>query len=186
MAKALTDIGIRNLKRGPKRREIPDPGARGLYVVVQPSGVKSFAVRYRLNSKPQKLTLGHWQEAAADAAPMEPQVGDPALSLAAPRKLAADALLQVGRGETTRPGRAAENTFRAVAEEYLKREGGRLRSAERRSAELKRLVYPTFGDEPIASIRRSDIIRLLDKIEAGELASARLARTRNQWRGPHG
>ena len=46
-SKKLTDIAIRNLKPGPARLEIADPGARGLYVVVQPSGFKSFAVRYR-------------------------------------------------------------------------------------------------------------------------------------------
>ena len=57
MAKGLTDIAIRNLKGGPIRREIPDPGARGLYVVVQPSGLKSFAVRYRFAGQPRKLTL---------------------------------------------------------------------------------------------------------------------------------
>jgi hypothetical protein len=45
MAKGFTDIAIRNLKAGDTRREIPDPGARGLYVIVQVSGKKSFAVR---------------------------------------------------------------------------------------------------------------------------------------------
>jgi hypothetical protein len=68
----LTDISIRNLKAGDTRREIPDPGARGLYVIVQVSGKKSFAVRYRHNGTPRKLTL---------------QSG---VSLAAARKLAAE------------------------------------------------------------------------------------------------
>ena len=59
MARALTDIAVRNLKpsKKKKRREIADPGARGLYVIVQPSGVKSFAVRYRHGGKSRKLTL---------------------------------------------------------------------------------------------------------------------------------
>jgi integrase len=160
MAQGLTDIAIRNLKRGAKRHEVPDPGARGLYVVVQPSGAKSFAVRYRFGGKPRKLTL---------------KAG---ISLAAARKEAADALYAVEQGRD--PGvakrqakqeqqRAAENTFKAVAEEYLKREGKRLRSADWRRAALERLVYPTLGNTPIGEIRRSDIVRLLDKIEAGEL-----------------
>jgi integrase len=77
----LTDIAIRNLKAGESRREIPDPGCAGLYVVVQPSpsGRKSFAVRYRFDGKPRKLTLK-------------------VSSLAAARKLAADALYQVAQG----------------------------------------------------------------------------------------
>jgi hypothetical protein len=49
MAKGFTDLKIKNLKAGAVRREIPDPGASGLYLVVQPSGKKSFAVRYRYN-----------------------------------------------------------------------------------------------------------------------------------------
>lgn len=156
----LTDIAIRNLKPGTKRREIPDPGARGLYVIVQPSGVKSYAVRYRHAGKPCKLTL------------------TAGITLAAARKAAADALYTLEQGHdpgvTRRHARqaqqlAAQDTFKAVAEEYQKREGGRLRSADWRRGVLERLVYPTLGDRPIAEIKRSEIIRLLDKIAAGEL-----------------
>jgi integrase len=156
----LTDIAIRNLRPGTKRREIPDPGARGLYVVVQPSGVKSFAVRYRYAGRPRKLTL---------------QAG---ITLAAARKAAAAALYQLEQGHDPGVARrharqaqrlAAQDTFKAIAEEYSRLEGDRLRSAEWRRGVLERLVYPTLGDRPIGDIRRSEIIRLLDKIESGEL-----------------
>ena len=155
----LTDIAIRNLKPGPARREIADPGARGLYVVIQPSGAKSYAVRYRYAGKPRKLTL------------------TAGISLAAARKAAADALYQVEQGHdptvAKRQARqaqrlAAADTFQAIAEEYQRREGGRLRSAHWCRGVLMRLVYPTLGDRPIAEIRRSEITRLLDKIEEGE------------------
>jgi integrase len=158
--KTLTDIAIRNLRAEPKRREIPDPGARGLYVVVQPSGVKSFAVRYRFAGKSRKLTLTS------------------GITLAAARRAAADALYRLEQGRDPGVARrqakqaqrlAAQDTFRAIAEEYQKREGGRLRSAHWCRGALERLVYPTLGDRPIAEIKRSEIIRLLDKIEAGEL-----------------
>jgi hypothetical protein len=43
MAKGFTDIAIRSLEAGDVRREIPDPGCAGLYVIVQPSDKKSFA-----------------------------------------------------------------------------------------------------------------------------------------------
>ena len=36
--KRLTDIGIKNLRPKETRYEVPDPGARGLYVIVHPSG----------------------------------------------------------------------------------------------------------------------------------------------------
>lgn len=156
MARVLTDIAIRNLKPSSKRREVPDPGARGLYVVVQPSGQKSFAVRYRFAGKSRKLTV------------------TAGISLAAARKEAAEALYQIERGrdpgETKRDAkqqqrRAAEDTFRAIAEEYMRREGNRLRTARDRCGVLERLIFPSLGDRPIGAIKRSEIIRVLDQIE---------------------
>jgi integrase len=155
-AKAFTDISIKHLKPGPVRREVPDPGARGLYCVVQPSGRKGFALRYRHNSVPRKLTL-------------------PAgISLAAARKLAADALYQVAQGIDPAEAKKAAavnaavakaNTVVAVCEEYLKREGKRLRTVDQRVSIFRRLVYPAIGDRPIDSVRRSDLVKLLDRIE---------------------
>jgi integrase len=163
MAKALTDIAIKNLKPGVQRREIPDPGARGLYVIVQPTGVKGFAVRYRFAGHPRKFTL------------------EAGISLAAARKATADAMYEVQQGRD--PGaakaqlratneQAEENTLRAVCDEYFLREGADLRSRELIEKSLKRLVYPTaiggkgrLGDRQIESIRRSEIVKLLDKIE---------------------
>ena len=66
MAKALTPKGIDALKpHTDKQIEVPDPGLSGLYLVVQPSGAKSWAVRYRFAGKPAKLTLGRWPVMAA-------------------------------------------------------------------------------------------------------------------------
>ena len=153
----LTDLAIRNLKPKTDRYELPDPGARGLYVVVFPSGKKSFAVRYRHAGLTRKLTL---------------QSG---VSLAAARKLAADALHELAQGrdpaeaKKTRKAKtaaAAANTLLAVAEQYFKLEHGKLRTAAEREATLRRLVFPALGDRQIDAIKRSEIVRLLDKIEA--------------------
>ena len=59
----------------------------------------------------------------------------------------------------------AENTFQSICEEYLRRDGKRLRSREQIEQTLKRLVYPKLGSRQIDSILRSEIVRLLDKIE---------------------
>jgi integrase len=172
----LTDIAIRNLKPKGHRYELPDPGARGLYVIVFPSGKTSFAVRYRHAGVPRKLTL---------------QAG---VSLAAARKLAAEAMHEIAQGrdpaatkkETkARIAAAAVNTVQAVAEEYFKREHGKLRSAADREAALRRLVFPVIGDRQIDSVKRSDIVRLLDVIEdnqgprAADLALAYVRRIFN-------
>jgi integrase len=191
VAKTLTDISIKNLKPGPTPREVAVGGARGLYVWVGATGAKSFVVRYRLNGKPQKLTLGRWlppedrKETATD-----PQVGDP-MSLASARKLAADTMLQLSRGRD--PGaakrddnqakrQATANTFEAIATEYLKRECGvrfkdgtpsfdpsKKRSGPEQYRMLQRQVFPTLGDKPVTEIRKSDIVRLLDRLADGEL-----------------
>ena len=154
MAKRLTDIGIRNLKPAVARREIADVGQRGLYVVLQPSGRRGFAVRYRFNGKPHKLTLTG------------------GLSLAAARKAAAAAMWELEQGRdpaaTRKAAKAkatAADTLQAICEEYLKREGPRLRTVDQRHAVLRRLVYPTLGNRLIDGIRRTEINRLLDKVE---------------------
>ncbi len=59
----------------------------------------------------------------------------------------------------------ADNTLKAICEEYIKLDGKNLRSAGWREQILERLVYPELGAEQIGDIKRSDIVRLLDKIE---------------------
>jgi integrase len=155
--RALTDIAIRRLKPGATRREIPDPGCRGLYVIVQPSGVRGYAVRYRLHGKSRKLTLPG------------------GISLAGARKLAGDVMLEVAQGRDPAAAKQAarqveRNTLAAVAADYLRREaakpdGERLRDLHVRERVLQRHVYPALGSRPIDGIRRSEIARLLDRIE---------------------
>ncbi len=57
MAKPLTIKTVENAKAGTSRAEIADGGI-GLYLVIQPSGTKSWAYRYRFQGTPRKLTLG--------------------------------------------------------------------------------------------------------------------------------
>jgi integrase len=156
MARGFTDIEIRNLQAGDTRREVPDPGASNLYVVIQPSGKKSFCVRYRFNGKPRKLTLKS------------------GVSLAGARKLAGDAMYEVEQGrdpaETKKDTRAKlkaakANTVQALCESYLKREGGKLRTEHARKLVLERLVYPAIGCKPLADLKRSHIVDMLDDIE---------------------
>src|SRR5258708_28122387 len=82
MAKKLTPITVANVKPRDKRIEIPDGGCAGLYLIIQPNGHRSWAVRYRFGGKPCKLTLG-----PADA-----------LSLADARARATAALKKVAGG----------------------------------------------------------------------------------------
>jgi integrase len=152
----LTDIAIRNLKPKADRYEVTDQGARGLYVCVFPSGKKSFVVRYRFNGAHRKLTL---------------QSG---VSLAAARKLAADAMHELAQGRDpieakkeakNKAASAAINTLSNVCEEYIRRENGKLCTARERERWLNKVVFPVLGNRQIDSIKRSEIVRLLDRIE---------------------
>ena len=60
MARALTIRTVETAKPAPERREIPDAHMPGLYLVLQPSGTRSWAVRYRIGGRPRKHTLGSY------------------------------------------------------------------------------------------------------------------------------
>jgi integrase len=57
------------------------------------------------------------------------------------------------------------NTFRAVAEDYQRRDGSRLRTASKNMSTLERIIFPAVGDRPVAELKRSEIVALLDKVE---------------------
>jgi integrase len=111
MAKALTEVSISKIKPGVARAEVADGLVGGLYLVVQPSGNKSWAIRYRANGVSRKLTLGKY----------------PAVSLASARALAKANLLKVAAGEdpaTQKSKARAANAderrhFLAVARKYV-------------------------------------------------------------------
>ena len=64
----LTSAAVLKYKAQKVRREIADAKAVGLFLVVQPSGSKSWALRFRKpDGRPAKMTLGPVDLAAADA-----------------------------------------------------------------------------------------------------------------------
>jgi integrase len=157
MAKKLTSKFVENVKPLPERKEYPD-GGTGLYLVVQSTGVKSFAGRYRHLATPKKLTLGRW----------------PRLALAAARKDWATALHELAQGHDPAAARegaklkaaeAKRDTVANICAEYMRREGCKLRTSDARESILRRLVYPVVGDRPITEVKRSEIVRLLDRVE---------------------
>ena len=88
--KVLAQLERAKLKATSLRRELPDGGITGLYLIVQPSGSKSFALRYRHSGRSKKLTLGKY----------------PQMSLLQARERAREALESISYGEdpSRRPG----------------------------------------------------------------------------------
>jgi len=143
----LTDRFIRNAKPRLGRTEFFDEAVRGLSLRVSETGVKSFCFHYTAGGTRKRLTLGTY----------------PSMGLAKARGLATEARGELEAGRSPHPTTA--DTLKAICEEYLAREGPRLRTVGERLATFERLVYPTLGVRPIDAIRRIDIARLLDEIE---------------------
>jgi integrase len=162
MAKVLTAKSIANLKPGTSRREVPDGGCRGLYYVIHPSGRTSWAVRYRFQGKPRKLTL------------------DGLASLAEARRAATAAMLDVERGEDpsaakavakaaaqqAQAGREAdtiENVVDLFVERHAKRHT-RASSVAMATYVYQKLVIPVWGGRSVHDIKRRDVIDLVESV----------------------
>lgn len=133
-----------------KDREIHwDSTLPGFGLCITASGHASFVVQYRAGRHSRRMAL---------------RAG---LSLQDARREAKKIFGDVAKGgdplaQRQKEARASEDTFQAIAEDYLNRESKR--SIDQTKAVLERLVFPKLGARPIADIRRSDIVRLLDKI----------------------
>jgi integrase len=183
MAKVLTAASVEKLKSDPARRlEIADGLLPGFYLVIQPSGRKSWAARYRAGGKPRKLTLGSF----------------PAMKLEEAREAARKAIRDAQAGadpaaqkqETKRAAKVAElaerDSFDAVARLFLVRYAKpKNRSWVEQARQLGLVADPTkpdgredpntFKHRPggaaeawegrrIQDITRRDVIELLDGI----------------------
>ncbi|MCK8483946.1 integrase arm-type DNA-binding domain-containing protein [Aliiroseovarius sp. S2029] len=173
MGKALTTKAIEAAKPSDHRREIPDPALSGLYLVVQPSGVKSWALRYRYAGKPKKLTLGRW----------------PVMGLADARAAATDAIEALEHGNDPSAAKKATKAARMEAqlserdkiktlvEQFGKRHLSTLKSGETVKRELNRHVVAVWGERDIHDIAKRDVIDLLDGIaDSGRVVTANRVR----------
>ena len=182
MAKVLTAISCRNTRPGAKRREIPDGGCRGLYFIVQSSGVKSWAARFRYRGQTRKLTLGSFLDNGGQEPGVEPELDTP-LSLASARELCTKALRQAASGTDPtalkRKRRIAQrageaDTLTAIVQEFLRRKEPQRADSQLRS-DLE-LLCEALGRLPVAEIRRGQFARALDTIadERGPVRSDRV------------
>lgn len=150
--KRLTEATVKAVKPAEKRQEIADAVLPGLYLIVQPSGSKSWAVRYRHHGKTRKLTLGKF----------------PVIGLADARASARKemATLEHGRdpARAKQEARIAETVGEAVAEFITRYAKPRNRSWQQTQRIFDKEVLPEWKDRKLASIARRDVIALLDPI----------------------
>lgn len=165
MAKALTHKRAEAIKATAIRQEIPDAAHPGLYLVVQPSGAKSWALRYRFGGKSRKLTLGRLAT----------------LSLADARTAASEALGAVERGRdpsvdkklNNAARRTGDSKVRTLIGEFDARHLSKLKTGKGVRQSLDHNVTPIIGDMDIKDVTRTDVVRLLERIaDAGKGTTA--------------
>ncbi len=161
MAGKLTALAIERLQPGAARREVPDGLVAGLYLVVQPSGAKSWACRYRAAGAPRKLTLGKY----------------PGIDLKAARELAQRALVEAAGGKDPAAGKKAARTVakapvdrglvEKVVDTFIERyakTNTRASSAKEYERVLAKEVVGRWKGRPLSSIGRADVHGMLDDI----------------------
>jgi integrase len=139
------------------RAEYPDAACPGLYLIVQPSGARSWALRYRRpGGESAKLTLG--------------DAGRGGLSLAAARHAAAAARHRLEQGidpAARRQVSVAGDSIEAAAVQFLElhaRRKTRPASVEAAERTFNQLVLPAWRGRSIHDIRRRDVIDLVERI----------------------
>jgi len=176
MAKKLTALKIDQLRPRAIRTEYPDGGCAGLYCVIQPTGKRSWAVRYRrkADGKPRKITL------------------DGSLPLAAARAKGAEYMERVAKGQDPAAAlqiekqaarakvEAGDETFGSVVRRFILRdqkpsnrtwiEVARMLGLKPDANDDKQLIAikgglaDRWGKRKFAEIQKRDIIAELDKI----------------------
>jgi integrase len=156
MGKGLTVRAVEAATSPKERREFPDGYLPGLYLIVHPTGSKSWAVRYRHHGQPRKHTLGSY----------------PAIDLKAARALGAKALRTVAEGrdpsqEKAQARAAHVDSIERVVDQFIERHCKRLnrpKTARETERLLRQHVLPRWRGRSIDSITRRDVLDVLDRV----------------------
>jgi len=129
---------------------------RGFGVRVTAAGARAFILNYRLRGREHRFTIGAWPDWSALKAVRE----------------ARNLRQRVDRGENPLEDRTPSPATATVASilddfvaQHVRNKNQPLRSADEYESAFKRLVKPRIGKLGIYEVRRSHVIKMLDKIE---------------------
>lgn len=162
---ALTDVKVKNAKKGEKQVKLSD--SDGMYLLVTPAGGKCWRLKYRFGGKEKTLALGTYPEISlADARVRRDEA----------RKLLAN---DVDPGEAKKAKKAAgieagANSFEVVAREWHSKFAPTWSDSHaywvlRR---LEQYVFPAIGGRPISELKAFDVLKVLRRIESVALETA--------------
>jgi integrase len=163
----LSELFLRKLKPKPDKFVVWDTHQRGLALLVQPTGFKSWKCIYSRNGRPRWYHVG-----AADA-----------IGLADARKLAGRVMYEVAEGKDPAADRKAnrlKGTFEELAAlyvaEYSKKKNKSWKSMD---DQVQRHAIPSLGKLLVSDISRADIKAMMRRIDAPISANQTLAYTRS-------
>ena len=178
MAKALTTVAVKSIRPTDRRQEIRDGSTQGLYLVVEKSGSKSWALRFRQPSGcPAKLTLGRVDFSGQEiSGPLA--IGMP-LSLSGARQLAAQVWRDRLMGKDVvadRPNEKAQrqeksaNTFDTLVTDFLSQHAVKTRNFKQTARVLgltpdlqpiKGGLYHQWGGRALSEITANDVFQVV-------------------------
>lgn len=169
---ALTDTAIRQAK--PKEKPYKLSDSLGMYLEVRPGGSKLWRLKYRIGGKEKLFAIGSYPTVSLAEARAQRD---------AARKLIAagiDPVQDRQERERTR-ALAAQNTFAALADEWLAYNAPRWANSTAYKARLylNKDLIPVIGKRPVAEISRPELVELLRKIEGRETFD--VAKKCRQW-----
>ncbi len=168
---ALSAVAIKAAESREKSYKLADRD--GLYLVVWPTGARSWKMNYRYLGKQKTLTFGQW----------------PAVGLADARKRCDAAREVLARGEDPSElaklrriaaSVASANSFEAVADEYLAKieKEGRSPVTMKKKRWLIGFIDKSIGKRPISAISAPELLLTLRKMEKkGKYETARRLRS---------
>jgi integrase len=163
----LTDAACKTKPPRNGRLEIADLRQAGLVLRITANGARSFAFRFRHphTRKTLRATIGSYPEVSLEVA----------------RKRAREMAAEVGAGKNPIDSKRAEReaaptrTFQALADRYLKEHAERHkrpRSAEEDRRNLAVHVLPRWAKRDFRTIRRADVIELIEAIVSAKKHTA--------------
>ena len=155
----LTDTAIRKTKHGAKLKWLYDGGGTGLYIEFALSGSKLWRLKYRLNGKVKRLALGAYPDVNLAMARERAQRA---------RTLVADGIDPLAHKAAVAAAAAAQDTFEAVAMEYISLKLRPTKAAshvDRVEARFKRDIFPYIGARKLPEITTPELLAVLRRIE---------------------
>lgn len=169
---ALTDTAARNAKPKAKPYRLYDSG--GLYLEIAPSGGKWWRLKYRIDGKEKRLSIGVYSSAGSSKV---------VTGLKEAREKATDAKRLLADGidpsHHRRMAKAARiergtNSFEAVAREWFDKNRANWVDSHSKKviSRLERDIFPYLGKRPIAEITAPELLAVIRKIENRAVESA--------------